>query len=45
MALRVREHIIRLSTDGGCFTGASLSCADLIVYLYNRCLLYTSRCV
>ena len=35
MALRVREHIIRLSTDGGCFTGASLSCADLIVYLYN----------
>lgn len=36
MALRVREHIIRLSTDGGCFTGASLSCADLIVYLYNR---------
>ena len=36
MALRVREHIIRLSTDGGCFTGASLSCADLIVHLYNR---------
>lgn len=36
MALRVREHIIRLSTDGGCFTGASLSCADLIVYLYRR---------
>ena len=36
MALRVREHIVRLSTDGGCFTGASLSCADLVVYLYNR---------
>jgi transketolase len=36
MALRVREHIVRLSTDGGCFTGASLSCADLIVYLYNH---------
>lgn len=34
LALRVREHIIRLSTDGGCFTGASLSCADLLVYLY-----------
>ena len=34
VALRVREHIIRLSTDGGCFTGASLSCADLLVYLY-----------
>ncbi|MEM6724605.1 MAG: thiamine pyrophosphate-dependent enzyme [Bacteroidota bacterium] len=35
-ALKVREHIIRMSTDGGCFTGASLSCADLIVYLYNE---------
>jgi len=34
-ALRVREHIVRLSTDGGCFTGASLSCADLFVYLYQ----------
>lgn len=34
LALRVREHILRMSTDGGCFTGASLSCADLIVYLY-----------
>jgi transketolase len=33
-ALHVREHIIRLSTDGGCFIGASLSCADLLVYLY-----------
>ncbi len=36
MALKVREHIIRLATDGGCFIGASLSCADLIVYLYNN---------
>lgn len=35
-ALKVREHIIRMSTDGGCFTGASLSCTDLIVYLYNE---------
>jgi transketolase len=33
-ALKVREHIIRMSTDGGCFVGASLSAADLIVYLY-----------
>ena len=31
-ALKVREHIIRMSTDGGCFVGASLSAADLIVY-------------
>ncbi|MFC7669570.1 transketolase [Hymenobacter humi] len=34
----MREHIVRLSTDGGCFTGASLSCADLLVYLYADCL-------
>ncbi len=38
LALRVREHIIRLSTDGGCFIGASLSCADVIVYLYKEVL-------
>lgn len=36
MALKVREHILRMSTDGGCFTGASMSCADLIVYLYKE---------
>jgi len=35
-ALAVREHIIRMSTDGGCFIGASLSCADLLVYLYSQ---------
>jgi transketolase len=35
-AFRVREHIIRMSSDGGCFIGASLSCADLIVYLYKE---------
>jgi transketolase len=35
-ALKVREHIIRMSTDGGCFTGASLSAVDLIVYLYSN---------
>jgi len=32
----VREHIITMSADGGCFIGASLSCADLIVYLYSE---------
>ena len=36
MALRVREHIVRMSTAGGCFTGASLSAVDLIVYLYTN---------
>jgi transketolase len=38
LALRVREHIIRMSTGGGCFIGASLSCADLMVYLYTNVL-------
>ncbi len=37
-ALRVREHIIRMSTDGGCFIGASLSCADILVYMYGEVL-------
>lgn len=35
IALKVREHIVHMSTNGGCFTGASLSCADILVYLYN----------
>lgn len=35
VSLKVREHIIKMSTDGGCFIGASLSCADLLVYLYK----------
>jgi len=34
LALRVREHVIRMATDGGCFIGASLSCVDLLTYLY-----------
>jgi transketolase len=38
LALKVREHCIRMSTDGGCFLGASLSCADLIVHLYSKVL-------
>ncbi len=36
IALKVREHIVKMSTDGGCFVGASLSAADLIVYLYSN---------
>ncbi len=35
-ALAVREHIVRMSTDGGCFIGAALSCADLVVFLYEE---------
>jgi transketolase len=33
---KVREHIINMSTGGGCFIGASLSCADILVYLYSE---------
>jgi transketolase len=35
-SIKVREHIIRMSGNGGCFIGASLSCADIIVYLYLK---------
>jgi len=35
-AFKVRQHIIRMSGNGGCFIGASLSCVDIIVYLYKR---------
>jgi len=37
-ALRVREHTVRMAGGGGCFIGASLSCVDLLVYLYKRVL-------
>jgi transketolase len=36
MARSVRESVIRLATDGGCFLGASLSAVEIIVYLYRR---------
>src|SRR5262249_10793869 len=38
LALRVREHVIRMTRGGGCFLGASLSCTDLIVHMYTRVL-------
>jgi len=38
LSSRVREHIIGMSTDGGCFIGASLSCTDIIVFLYHEIL-------
>ena len=34
-ALKVREHIIKMSGGGGCFIGASLSAVEVIVYLYD----------
>ncbi len=36
MALKVREHCIRMSGRGGAFIGSALSCADLLVYLYGH---------
>jgi transketolase len=41
LALKVREHVIRMTRGGGCFLGASLSCADLLVHLYTRVLRVT----
>ena len=38
LALRVREHVVRMTAGGGCFIGASLSCTDLLVHLYSRVL-------
>ncbi len=35
-ALRARESIIKMSGGGGCFIGASLSCVDVLVYLYEE---------
>lgn len=35
-AHRVRRHVVRMATHGGCFIGASLSCVDLLTYLYKR---------
>lgn len=43
LALRVREHVVRMATGGGCFIGASLSCADLLVYLYGELLRLSPR--
>lgn len=43
LAVRVREHVIRMATRGGCFIGASLSCADILVFLYGRILRITPQ--
>ena len=43
ISFKVREHIIRMSGNGGCFVGASLSCADIIVYLYKKVLNITPQ--
>ena len=34
-ALHVREHIVHMAGRGGCFIGASLSCVEILTYLYG----------
>ncbi len=36
ISLHCREDIIRMSSKGGCFIGASLSCIDIIVSIYHN---------
>jgi len=36
LSLSVRKHCIGMATGGGCFLGASLSCTDILVYLYKE---------
>ena len=43
LALRVRERVVKMSAGGGCFLGASLSCADLLVALYTGFLRVTKE--
>ena len=33
MALKCREDVIYMSSRGGCFIGASLSCIEIIIYI------------
>lgn len=34
-AFNARKSILGMSLNGGCFIGASLSCVDIVTYLYN----------
>lgn len=36
LSFNIREKIIRLATSGGCFLGASLSCVEILIYLYKK---------
>lgn len=35
-ASRVRKHVLDMAKDGGCFVGASFSCVEILVFLYER---------
>ncbi len=41
VALAARQHVVRMSEQGGCFLGAALSCLDVLVYLYAEVLRVT----
>ena len=36
LSYSIRESIIHMSVGGGCFIGASLSCADILLFLYSE---------
>lgn len=36
LSLAVRERIIKMAANGGCFLGASLSAVDILSYLYTQ---------
>lgn len=36
ISIKVKEHIIKMSTSGGAFLGSAFSCTDIIVYLYKN---------
>jgi len=35
-SIKVRESILKMSINGGCFTGSALSCSDIILFLYSE---------
>ena len=39
-ALKCRENVLDLSTNGGCFVGSAFSCIDILSYLYLNFLDY-----
>lgn len=36
LSKKIREHILTMSNNGGCFIGSAFSAADIIIYLYNN---------
>ena len=35
-SIKVRENILSMTSNGGCFVGSALSCSDLILFLYDE---------